>query len=202
MIADPSGILSRVPELEPLAEDPKVRRAIERGDVHRLYRILFWANLFGRMRAHRETIRLLLARRRLFLTPIRSAPALFSLNGVGATAYGRDDLDPNDGTFILTHYLCFLFMPLFPVRQYLVREADGGRRRAWNFIGKVPLGPFTFFWNRLVALLVVAGVAFGGFSAWHSSRFHEVHVVNGTGVPVPSAASARISGPRTTRPCR
>jgi tetratricopeptide (TPR) repeat protein len=184
MTADPSGILSRVPELEALAEDPRVRRAIERGDLHRLYRILFWANLFGRMRAHREIIQLLLARRRLFLTPIRSAPSLYTVNGIGSTAYGHDDHDSNDSTFVLTQYLTFFFMPLFPVRQYLVRQADGGHRRAWTFIGKVPFGPFTFFWNRLVALLVVAGVAFGGFTAWHSSRFHEVHVINGTGVPV------------------
>jgi hypothetical protein len=185
MISDRAGILSRVPELEPLAEDPKVRRAIERGDLHGLYRILFWANLTGRLRAHRETLRLLLARRRLFLLPISSAPALFTLNGFGLTAYGRGDYDPDDGTFILTHYLCLAFIPIFPVRQYLAQAADtGGHSRAWNFIGKVPFGPLTFLWNRLLALVVVASVAFGGFSAWQSSRFHDVHVVNGTGVQV------------------
>jgi hypothetical protein len=181
MISDPAGVLSRIPELEPLTEDPRVRKAIERGDLHGLYRILFWASVFGGMRKHRETIGMLLSRRRLFLMPIRSAPALMRLNGCGTTAHGRDDQDADDGTYILTQFVSVLFMPLFPLRQYLVRDIPG-RGRAWTFIGKVPFGPFAYFWNRALAALVVASVVAGAVSVWKSSHYHDVHLVNGTGV--------------------
>jgi tetratricopeptide (TPR) repeat protein len=185
MISDPTGILSRVPELEPLAEDPKVRKAIERGDLHRLYRVLWWANLLGRLRAHRETLKVLLARRRLFLLPIRSAPTLTTYNGCGATAYGHADPDPEDQTYILTHYFVLALVPLFPVRAYLVRDGErSGFRRSWSFIGKVPFGPITYLWNRFLALAVVAGVLAGVGSVWFSSRFHPVHLINGSGIPV------------------
>jgi hypothetical protein len=185
MISDPAGLLARIPELEPLAADASVRKAIERGDVHGLYRVLFWANLFGRLRHHRDTIRMLLARRRLFLMPIRSAPSLMTVNGVGARGYGHGDPDHEDGTYILTHYVVFAFIPLFPIRQYLVHDAESsGHSRAWSFIGKVPLGPFAFFWNRLLALMVAAVVVAGAASAWGASRYHDVHFVNATGIPV------------------
>src|SRR5581483_7094326 len=99
-------------------------------------------NLLGKLPAHRETIKLLLARRRLFLTPITSAPPLATLNGVGVRVYGQTDADRNDGTYIVTHYIVLVFIPIFPLRQYLVRDgAPSGGRRSWGFIGKVPLSP-------------------------------------------------------------
>src|SRR6476659_6636457 len=121
--SDPAGIVSRVPELEALASHPGIRRAIERGDVHGLYRRLYWAQLFGRLPEHREALRMLVGRRRLFLRPLKSAPTLFTYNGIGTTAYGRDDVDPSDQTYVLTQVLCFLFVPVFPLAQFLVRDA-------------------------------------------------------------------------------
>ena len=56
---DPSGILNRIPELEALAHDSRIRRAIEAGKPHAIYRALFWANLLGRSGAHAETARTL-----------------------------------------------------------------------------------------------------------------------------------------------
>jgi hypothetical protein len=193
-VTDPAGLIARIPELEGLAEDPKVKRAIERGDPHGLYRVLFWANLTGRMRKHRETIRLLLARRRLFLAPIKSAPALFTYNGVGMTVYGSDEPDHNDGTYIATHYVVFVFVPIVPLRQYLVRNAESARGRAWNFIGKVPFSPLAFVWNRMLALLVIASVLGGGVSAFQASRYHVVHFVNATPVRV----RAEVAGKAVT----
>ncbi len=42
MLQDPSEILNRVPELESLAGEPSIRRAIEAGDPFKIYRALFW----------------------------------------------------------------------------------------------------------------------------------------------------------------
>jgi hypothetical protein len=192
MLSDPSGILSRIPELEPLAEDPGIRRSIERGDVHGIYRALYWANLLGKVRRHRDVIRLLLARRRLFLAPIRSAPTLFTYNGIGASGYGRDDPDTSDGTYILTHFIVFFFVPIFPLRQYLVRDAQASRGRAWTFIGKVPFGPVTFAWNRSIAVAVLATVLAAVASAWQSSRNHQVYIVNETGIPARVEIGGRL----------
>src|ERR1700690_814599 len=179
MVSDPAGMLVRIPELVPLLGDEGVRRAVERCDPHRLYRRLFWANLFGKLPAHRKTIQLLLARRRLFLAPITSAPRLATINGVGVRVYGQAEADPNDGTYILTHYIVLFLIPIFPLRQFLVRDgAPSGGRPSWGFIGKVPLSPVEFFWNRLVALAVAALVIGGAASAFIASRYHAVHLVN------------------------
>jgi tetratricopeptide (TPR) repeat protein len=192
MVTDPAGLIARIPELEALAEDAGVRRAIERGDVHGLYRVLFWAHLLGRMRSHRDTIKQLLERRRLFLKPITSAPALFTYNGVGLTVYGNAEHNPNDGTYIATHYLVLLYLPVLPLRQYLVIDAQGtGGRRAWSFVGKVPFSPVAFIWNRLLRLLVVASLVLAGASAFKASRYHPVHFVNATSVRVQAEASGR-----------
>src|SRR5687768_11550633 len=99
--ADPAGLLGRVPELEPLCESPSIRRAIERGDPFAVHRALFWARLFGRFPQHRETLDLLVGHRRFFAKPLTRAPALFSVNGVGASAYGRDEIG-DDGAYVLT----------------------------------------------------------------------------------------------------
>ena len=88
------------------------------------------------MPEHREALRMLVARRRLFLRPIKSAPSLFTLNGIGTTAYGRDNVDPNDQTYILTQVVSIFFVPVFPLAQFLVRDAPTSGRRAWNFIAR------------------------------------------------------------------
>lgn len=179
-ISDPAGLVARVPELEALADHAGLRRAIERGDVHGVYRRLWWMKITRQGRAHRETIDALLARRRLFVVPIDSAPTLMTYNGVGASAYGSDDRG-DDGTFVLTHYLTVVFIPVFPIAQYLVAHGDNG---GWRFFAKVPLATLAYLWNRAVALAIVSSVLVGVGSTWRASRYHDVTVVNGLDQPV------------------
>ncbi len=40
MIQDPAGLLERLPELEPLCQDARVRAAVEAGDPFKVYRVL------------------------------------------------------------------------------------------------------------------------------------------------------------------
>jgi tetratricopeptide (TPR) repeat protein len=174
-LTDPAGILDRAPELADLAHrDASIAKAVARGDSHGVYRALWWARLRGRLAEHRPTLDALLAHRALFVSPIRRTPVLTTLNGMGATVYGSSRKDP-DGSYIKTHFLVFAFAPLFPLAQYLVRDAE----RGWYFLGKVPMSTPIRIWNRLVVLGIFAAVAAGAFQAFHSWRYHDVHVVNG-----------------------
>ena len=179
-LADPAGLLERAPELEVLAlTDESIGKALARGNAHAVYRALWWARLRGRLDAHRATLDTLLAQRALFVTPLRRSPVLTTMNGVGASVYGKADPAP-DGSYIKTHFLVFVFLPVFPLAQYLVRDADQG----WYFLGKVPLSAPMRIWNQLVVMGVLAGVIAGGLQAFHWSRHHDVHFVNGLPWPV------------------
>ncbi len=180
---DPLGILARIPELEGLAErDKGVRRAIERGRAHALYRRLFWLRWLGRAGNDTELVKELLKRRRLFIEPLKGAPIMFTYNGIGTSIYGRDEIDPNDATYAKTLFLVFVFVPIFPFGSYVVR--DGESSNSWGFMGRLPLGAATYLWQRAIALGILGGVAWGAFSSMYEARSNTVHVVNGLSTPV------------------
>ncbi|NUP13348.1 MAG: hypothetical protein HOW73_45500 [Polyangiaceae bacterium] len=191
---DPAGLLERMPELQAIAaEDVSVRRAIERGAPHDVYRRLWWLRLLGRMRHHREPLDLLIARRRLFLTPIRSAPVMATLNGVGTRVYGESERD-YDGTYLTSLFVTVLFVPVFPLSTYLVADGHGqGSGRSWRFIGKVPFGGALYLWQRALALLAVGGIVASAMSAFYASRHNEVQVLNG----LPVAVTVSIEGAKS-----
>ncbi|HEY7509470.1 MAG TPA: tetratricopeptide repeat protein [Vicinamibacteria bacterium] len=180
-LPDPAGMFERAPELLSLAQaDDAIARAVARGNPHAVYRSLWWARLRGRLGAHRPTLDALLGHRALFVTPARRSPLLTTVNGVGASVYGRADEAP-DGSYVKTHFLVFAFVPIFPLAQYLVRDAE---EKGWYFLGKVPMSAPLRAWNRLAVLGVLAGVMAGALQAFHWSRHHEVHLVNGLPWPV------------------
>jgi len=72
------------------------------------------------------------------LTPISSAPGLYTINGIGTTMYGSTDHDPASGSYISTYYFAVLFMPIFPISRYRVIPTGKGYR----FLGKAPLRTF------------------------------------------------------------
>ena len=114
----------------------------------------------------RKRIDEVLADPRNLLGPLASAPALSTVNGVGSMLHGERNRG-SDGTYVAT--LCFvvLFMPLLPIRAYLVRSEGAN---GWRFFGVVPLSPFAF-WYRRIAILIPFLVAFyfWGVNAWESS---------------------------------
>ena len=72
------------------------------------------------------------------LTPISSAPGLYTVNGIGTTMYGLTDYDPSSSSYLSTYYFVFFAIPLFPIRRYRVIPIDNGYR----FLGKAPLRTF------------------------------------------------------------
>jgi hypothetical protein len=179
-LTDPAGMFERAPELANLAAaDDSVRTAIASGNFHRVYRALWWARLLGRLKEHGPILDALLAHRALFVRPAKRSPVLSTLNGLGASVYGSSDRD-SDGAYIKTHYLVFVFVPVFPLAQYLVKDAE----RGWYFLGKVPMSTPIWIWNRLGVAAVFVAVLAGALQAVYASRHHDVHVVNGLPWPV------------------
>ncbi|HVE42614.1 MAG TPA: hypothetical protein VNM14_22230 [Planctomycetota bacterium] len=109
----------------------------------------------------RKRIEEVLADPRNFLSPMRSAPGLMTMNGFGTMMWGERDRKA-DGTYVSTLCMVFCFLPFLPLRSYLVsREGTG-----WRFYGRVPLSPFAF-WYRRIAVLgpILAALVFWGYES-------------------------------------
>jgi hypothetical protein len=64
---------------------------------------------------------------------VNRIPSLRTINGFGLMLYGRKPF-PADPTLYFTILYCTaVYIPVFPVARYLVRDAEGG---GWHFIGK------------------------------------------------------------------
>lgn len=85
------------------------------------------------------------------LTPIKGTPTLFTMNGFGVSVYGKRDYDEQTNTYVKTHCLCFIFIPVLALGAYRVADAE----RGWYFIGKEPLSGFARTWNKIVAVLAI-----------------------------------------------
>lgn len=185
MIQDPGGLLARMPELEPLCQDPAIRRAVEKGEPFALYRALWWARLTRRLEAHRAALSLLLRSRRAFARPLKGKLWLGTFNGFGATLMGSGEAEP-DGSRIAVHWIVALFaVPIFPLGAYVVSGGErSGLSTSWNVYARVPLGLATWAWSRGVALAIALAVAWAGVGAVWASRHHELAVVNGLKAPL------------------
>lgn len=85
------------------------------------------------------------------------APSLMSFNGIGFGVYGRSNVDKELGTFIVTHYFMFLFIPLLPLRRYLVSKAGP---RSYYFYASLPLSIYGKIHTVLGLAAIAAGVIY------------------------------------------
>ena len=97
------------------------------------------------------------AKRMNGLKPIKAAPSLASINGIGATIYGASDRDPETGSYLTTYYFIFLAIPVLPIARYRVIAAGNN---SYQFIGKAPLRTF----DKLHIAGVVIGILWLIFS--------------------------------------
>lgn len=91
------------------------------------------------------------------LEPIKEAPSLRTINGIGVTLYGCTDKNPSDGSYMATYYFVFLAIPVFPIARYRVIPTRGGYR----FLGKGPLRTFDK-WHIAISLGFIALMFFKG----------------------------------------
>jgi hypothetical protein len=172
---DPAGLLQRIPELEQLEHDAKIRAAVESGDSFKVYRALLWAKLTRRLPERRALIDALVKNRRPFAQPMKGSPSLFTFNSFG-TALTAETERAADGTGIATHAVVVLFkVPLLPLGAYLVKSAG---IRSWTIYARVPIGLWMWLYRSAVATAAIAAVLFGAFGAVHASRFRDVRVFN------------------------
>jgi hypothetical protein len=80
------------------------------------------------------------------LDPIKKAPSLRTVNGIGTSLYGNTDPKP-DGSHMATYYFVFFAIPIFPIARYRVIPTVGG----YWFLGKGPLRPFDY-WHLAVSI--------------------------------------------------
>ncbi|MDH5491374.1 MAG: hypothetical protein OEY14_05420, partial [Myxococcales bacterium] len=110
------------------------RWLLRAGESSRADAILRGLGRSTRERALLAAVKTLLDRPRA----LSSAPALFTLNGIGVGLYGSRDARPDD-SYVATHCICFLFVPIFPLSAYRVRHEGG---RSYSFLSQVPLSGF------------------------------------------------------------
>ena len=72
------------------------------------------------------------------MQPLAREPGLTLVNGIGTMLLGPHDRDARTGTYVITRYAVVLFVPLFPIRRYRVRDVA---RRGREFVGVLPLTP-------------------------------------------------------------
>lgn len=85
------------------------------------------------------------------LTPISSAPSLYTINGIGTTMYGSTDPDPTSSSYLSTYYFVFFAIPIFPISRYRVIPTGNGYR----FLGKAPLRTFDK-WHLAISVGLIA----------------------------------------------
>jgi tetratricopeptide (TPR) repeat protein len=98
------------------------------------------------------------------MKPVKAAPSMFTLNGIGLSMYGTRDFDEETRTYVKTHCICVLFLPLLALGAYRVADAE----RGWYFLGKERLSSFAKSWNLLVAIVALflsASVAWNGYTS-------------------------------------
>ena len=104
--------------------------------------------------------------------PLDSAPALFRLNGCGVGLYGdRDRTD--DGWYVATYCICLLFIPVFPLTAYRVRQTSDN---AYQFVAREALSPIARAWQLAIAAVAVIAIGYGGVTSYLDSPERKARV--------------------------
>src|SRR5262245_46759248 len=86
------------------------------------------------------------------MQPVSSPPSLYTVYGIGPCVSVSLDVYPETGTYIKTHWICFLFLPLVAIGAYRVADAPG---RGWYFLGRQRLSGAAKLWNLVLVLLLL-----------------------------------------------
>jgi hypothetical protein len=96
--------------------------------------------------------------------PIKSAPLLQTINGVGFTLYGCTDIDSETNSYLATYYFVFFFIPIFPICRYRVISSGDN---SYKFLGKASLSS-SHKWHIGISLFLIL-IAFLWVSASSSN---------------------------------
>jgi hypothetical protein len=105
----------------------------------------------------KERLTAFLSDPRALRSPISSAPSRVHFYGCGVEVYGRRS-PADDGTYIATHFITLLFIPVIPLAAHL--------RNSTHIYAKVPLSALARWWRRLVVMLILVIVALSWGGVW------------------------------------
>jgi tetratricopeptide (TPR) repeat protein len=80
------------------------------------------------------------------LIPIKSAPPLWSINGIGIMLYGESERDESTKSIVKVLWFTILFVPVLPFARYRVIPAGDSNYR---FLGRVRLSAWLMWWRNL-----------------------------------------------------
>ena len=116
----------------------------------------------------------------LWREAVTSPPRMYTLNGIGTRLLGRYQ-PTQEGLCIATLWFTLVFLPIWPIRGYLVLPApDGG----WRFFGRTPIPPNGVRARKFsgtVAMLLVASLS---WTLYWSATHVDLYVYNGFDRPV------------------
>jgi Flp pilus assembly protein TadD len=173
--------------MDQLRQDPSIGPVMAKLRGAELYRALRARLKVENNANNRRLLEEVLGDRRWFLEPITSAPTMSSINGIGTKLYGESERAP-DGTHVATLFFIVLFIPIYPIAQYLVQELGG---RKWSFYGKVPPSPVIVAWRLVMKLAFVSAAAAIAWGVIENSSHSDVHFLNALDVPVQISAGKK-----------
>ena len=128
------------------------------------------------------------------LSPIKAAPELRTINGIGLTLYGSTDPDPRTGSYLTTYYFVFLMIPLFPICRYRVTRNGS----SYRFFGKAPLRTcdkvHIAITIGLIITLIVMMSSSGSGSSYSQSTYSPPPQSSPYTQPSPTAPATASSG--------
>jgi len=135
--------------------------------------------------------------------PIKKAPFLYTIKGIGTKLYGWKDLDPVTGTYISTLYFVFFGIPIFPISRYRVRIIGQDQIA---FYKKIPLATFDKCHIAISILLIILGIILisnnneSNYSNRRSSsyKYSQPPKQTGTNYPIRNSGSHSYSQPQKT----
>jgi Tetratricopeptide repeat len=166
--------------MDQLAKDPSIGPIVSNNRGAKLYQALQARLKAENNPTNRRLIEDVLRDRRWFLEPLTSAPTMSTINGIGTMLYGESERDP-DGTYVSTLFFTFVFVPIYPIAQYLVRPLGG---RKWSFFGKVPPSAVIRTWRSVVRLAAAAAALAIVWGIVESRGHSDVYFVNALDIPV------------------
>ncbi|MDO8179815.1 MAG: hypothetical protein Q7T62_16350 [Undibacterium sp.] len=180
-ISDSDYLLQRVPELQSLANDPKIRRAIETGDPFKVYRALLMARLLRRLPKQQDLLIMLTGERRLFAKPMTATPSSTTSASAWFRLIGASEHDTDDSYVAMRALVIFSSIPLIPLGSYVVKSIG---KRQWQIYARVPMDIKGWLYTRGLALGVAILVLSGAFYSYHQRHSQEVILLNGFDLPV------------------
>ncbi|HEX4613774.1 MAG TPA: hypothetical protein VH092_36675, partial [Urbifossiella sp.] len=117
------------------------------------------------------------------LTPGKRPSALGSVNGFGTSLIGHRDPDAETGTYVVTHVVTALFIPILALAAYRVAPSPYG---GWYCIGRVPLSRVARLANLLLVLAVIGTV--GGI--WRAQHVRSPEYLAGQKLDAADRAAA------------